>query len=263
MRWDIPLLAGSPDDESITDPHIFVDYVARVKGIDREALPDRYLMTFRYTGALDILDELYDLTLIEVHKDYPIYVFEHRGIKMGFRYLDVGAPLSTLILEGTIAWGGRYFVYFGGVGVLRGDIPKWAFIVPDKAIRDEGTSYHYLEPGPYSYPSTMIQRLIRDTLDENGVDYFVGGVWTTDAPYRETKFKRRVFMDMGAICVDMEAAALFAVANYRGVELGCFFYAGDVVGDKWDLRADDSGDSSGADIIRRMLLFSLDVLARL
>lgn len=72
--------------------------------------------------------------------------------------------------------------------------------------------------------------IFKDVISRYGEKYVVDGVWTTDAPYRETRRKMRLFIDMGVLCVDMEAASLFTISRYRDVEVGALFYAGDLVG---------------------------------
>jgi len=88
-------------------------------------------------------------------------------------------------------------------------------------------------------------------------------VWTTDAPYRETFHKRDFFLKRGAICVDMEAAALFAIAKYRGVKIGGIFYAGDLVGDGWDLRAEEDHEVKRLNAVERLINYSVEALASL
>ena len=257
-----PILIGSPKDISITDPSIFVEYNLGRLGVDRSILPDRYILTFRYTDALNVLRNNFDLTVIEL-ADSPLYVFDYKGVRIGFRYMGIGAPAAGLVLEGSIALGGKYFVFFGGVGVLLRNIRKWEFIIPSRAIRDEGTSFHYLEPSFYAYPSKMINRVLMSVLSRYGVEYRVGGVWTTDAPYRETFYKRDFFLKRGAICVDMEAAALFAIAKYRGVNIGGIFYAVDLVGDEWDLRAEEDHEVKRFNVVERLISYSVEVLSSL
>jgi len=105
----------------------------------------------------------------------------------------------------------------GLAGGLQEFLKPADIIVVTEAIRDEGTSYHYLPPGVKVESS---QRL-RETLIErsNGIRHFVGPVWSTDGVYRETLGKFRRFRDSGVLAVDMETSAIFAVAKYRGVEV--------------------------------------------
>ena len=111
-------------------------------------------------------------------------------------------------------------------------------VVVDSAVRDEGTSFHYIPPSRVIDADPDLVASIETTLADAGVPFVTGRTWTTDAPYREarTRVTRRVERD-GCITVEMEASALLAVAKYRGVRLVSLLYAGDsLAGDVWDHR---------------------------
>lgn len=111
-------------------------------------------------------------------------------------------------------------------------------LVPHSAVRDEGTSYHYLPPAREVKASVKAVAAIEQTLKAHGVDYLPVKTWTTDALYRETPAKVKRRKEEGCLCVEMEAAAFFAVAQFRGVEFGQLLYGGDNLGgDVWDHRA--------------------------
>ena len=105
------------------------------------------------------------------------------------------------------------------------------------AVRDEGTSYHYLPPGREVEASSAAVAAIEQTLKARGVDYLLGKTWTTDAPYRETPAKVQLRRAEGCLTVEMEAATFFAVAQFRGVQFGQLLYGGDdVSSEEWDAR---------------------------
>lgn len=169
--------------------------------------------------------------------DHEIYKINHDGEDICFMYAGVGAPLITGILEEIIAIGFDKIIVCGAAGVLDSAITPERVIVPNTAIRDEGTSYHYLPPGREVYPSSNALRAICETLDRNKVDFIEGTTWTTDAFWRETKSKVKLRREEGCITVEMEASALFAVAQFRNIELAQILYAGDDVGSEdWDNR---------------------------
>jgi uridine phosphorylase len=168
---------------------------------------------------------------------HPLYEIRFKRRRLAVLHPGVGAPLAAALLEEIIARGCRKFIVCGGCGVLERDITVGHLIVPAGAVRDEGTSYHYLPPGREVGASPEAVAAIEHTLKQNNVAYFTGKTWTTDAPYRETpdKIKRR--RAEGCLTVEMEAAALFAVAQFRGVALGQILYGGDdVSGLEWDHR---------------------------
>ena len=109
--------------------------------------------------------------------------------------------------------------------------------MPSSAVRDEGTSYHYLPPGREVAATPDVVAVLESVLTENRVEYLVAKTWTTDAFYRETPAKVARRRAEGCLTVEMEAAAFFAVARFRGVAFGQLLYGGDdVSGNAWDSR---------------------------
>lgn len=166
-----------------------------------------------------------------------VYVLEHNNTRVAITHPGVGAPLSGSFLEELIAFGGRKFIAVGGAGVLDSTIAPGHVIVPTSAIRDEGTSYHYLPPSREVTPDAAAVQAIVETLRAHNVPYDLGKTWTTDAVYRETPDKIRRRKAEGALAVEMEAAAYFAIAQFRGVQFGQMLYGGDDLGgEQWDFR---------------------------
>jgi 8-oxo-dGTP pyrophosphatase MutT (NUDIX family) len=149
----------------------------------------------------------------------------------------LGAPQGAIILEEMIALGCRAFIACGGSGVLDKEVMAGQLIVPTAAVRDEGTSYHYLPASREVAANDDAVKAIADTLGAAGVSFRFAKTWTTDAVYRETADKIAVRVAEGCLTVEMEAAALFAVARFRGIPLGHILYGGDdVSGLTWDRR---------------------------
>ncbi len=110
-------------------------------------------------------------------------------------------------------------------------------MVTNAAIRDEGTSYHYLPPAREVEPSPAVVAAIEAALERNSVPHVTGKTWTTDGVYRETPSRIRRRREEGCITVEMEAAAFFAVARFRRLPFGQILYAGDdLSGASWDDR---------------------------
>jgi uridine phosphorylase len=108
-------------------------------------------------------------------------------------------------------------------------------VVCDRAIRDEGTSFHYLPPTKYAHASPGMVSLLTETLDRLSLSHQLGASWTTDAPYRETIAEVNHYRREGVLAVEMEASALFAVAACRGVEMGAMFTISDsLAGPEWE-----------------------------
>jgi uridine phosphorylase len=195
--------------------------------------------------------------------DNPVYEIDHGGRRLAIAHPGVGAPLAAGFLEELIALGCRAFVAAGGAGVL---VPKLALghvIVPTAAIRDEGTSYHYLPPGREVAADRDAVAAIIATLVRHKVPYVTGKTWTTDALYRETRTKVARRVAEGCLAVEMEAAACFAVAAFRGVPFGQLLYAGDdLSGERWDARG-WVGHASGREMLFRLAAESVLRLADL
>lgn len=166
-----------------------------------------------------------------------IYAVEAEERHVAVMHPGVGAPLAAAFLEEMIALGCRKIIAVGGAGVLNRELTVGHAILPTAAVRDEGTSYHYLPPGREVEPSAVAVDAIRLTLEHHHVPYVEGKTWTTDAIYRETPAKIARRREEGCLCVEMEAATFFAVAQFRGITFGQLLYAGDdISGDEWDER---------------------------
>ena len=168
----------------------------------------------------------------------PVYEILNGDRRVTVIHPGVGAPMAALTLEKALALGCRKFIAVGGAGVLDGRAEVGRIIVPNAAVRDEGTSFHYMAPSREVGPSPKAVAAIESTLREVGLDYLLGKTWTTDAFFRETPARVALRKQEGCLTVEMEASALFAVACHRQVVLGQILYAGDVVrADKtWDPR---------------------------
>ena len=125
----------------------------------------------------------------------------------------IGAPSAGMLMETLIASGIRNTLMLGYAGSISSKCRIGDLVIPTWGIPEEGTSHHYLEPGARPEASNdLVQELI-DALD--GLQHIQGGVWTTDAPYRETIGKVREYAGMGAVAVEMECTALMSIAGYR------------------------------------------------
>ena len=168
---------------------------------------------------------------------HPIYEMEHNGQRIAFYHPGVGAALSAALLEEAIAFGCRKFVVVGGAGVLEKGLDVGKLILVSAAVRDEGTSYHYLPPAREVAANPIALRTLESVLDRKEIPYHKAKTWTTDAPYRETPAMIAARRTEGCFTVEMEAAALMAVAQFRNVLLGQILYAGDdLSGDEWNNR---------------------------
>ncbi len=196
-----------------------------------KSLAERGVLTPRYTLRSEIgSNHVYEVLV----GGRPVSVL-HPG---------VGSPLAVGFTEEAAALGISTFVACGGAGALDEAFDVGRVMVVDSALRDEGTSAHYVRPSRVIEAQALGVSVASRTLDELGMEHFAGRVWTTDALFRETpsRVKRRI--GEGCHMVDMEASALIALASYRGLRLAHLLYAGDMVaGVEWDSRHWDRAGS--------------------
>ena len=142
----------------------------------------------------------------------------------------VGAPAAVQILDWLISYGVREVVSAGSCGSLV-DYAENVFLVPYKALRDEGTSYHYLPPSRYVDVSDRSRHAILQTLQAHNLPYHEVKTWTTDGFFRETKGKVASRKQEGCAVVEMECSALAACAEMRGIVWGEILYTADTLHD--------------------------------
>lgn len=139
----------------------------------------------------------------------------------------IGAPAAGLVVEQLVALGARRIIAVGTAGSLQPSVEVGDEVLCDRAVRAEGVSHRYWFPGKYSHPSPSLTRLFGQELVERQRQFHRGASWTTDTPYRETRVEADQYAAEGVLTVDMEAAAVFAVARYRGVECAAAFAVSD------------------------------------
>ena len=167
----------------------------------------------------------------------PVYEITYAGKKMALSLVRVGAPACAACLEELIALGAKKVVQFGCCGVLNQPAADGKIIVPSSAVRDEGTSYHYISGSEEINADSSSMDIAIQCLKHHKIPYITGKVWTTDAIYRETPAVIRERKAQGCIAVEMECSASLAVARFRNIPIIQFFYGADSLdGDTWDMR---------------------------
>ena len=133
----------------------------------------------------------------------------------------VGSPYAVMLLETLIAWGAGRIIFLGWCGAVSEKVKIGDIVLPTSAVIDEGTSQHYGvgDNDHIQAPFPMVSR-IQKTLESNHADFHEGPVWSTDAVYRETRQQVETHRQNGVLAVDMEMSALYAVAQFRRVDLG-------------------------------------------
>lgn len=206
-----------------------------------KCLPEKCVITF-FRKELEQFAEEHNLPIIGyLHSevlDIPIYEYEIEDVQLCITMPFCTAPGAATTIEELHAMGCDKFIVCGGAGCLQKDMIIGNLILPTSAVRDEGTSYHYLPPAREVECDSDTIETVKNILAGMDVPCVTGKTWTTDAFYRETPDIVKHRKEEGCITVEMETAAFFAVAKFYRLQLAQLLYAGDdVSGEKWDERA--------------------------
>ena len=221
-----PNFAGKHAEQALYSPADFIAYLHRIGDVD-EASPAPPGVILCYQRSL------YEHVLrAEDVKPSPrhgvlanMIPLPSTGGQVGLLgRFGIGAPAAAMALEELAALGTSSVVSIGTAGSLQHSLNPGDLVVCEAAIRDEGVSHHYLPPGRLASASTELTAKLAASMRAG---YVSGTSWTIDAPYRETVAEARHYQGEGVLCVEMEAAALFAVAAVRGVPLASAFVISD------------------------------------
>ncbi len=138
-----------------------------------------------------------------------------------------GAPATAVALEQLIARGVRNVLVVGSAGSLQPHLPLGSTVLVEGAEREDGTSHHYLRAGEVVCADPEVTALLEECARAREVEAIRGRSWTIDAPYRETVGAIRRHREAGVSVVEMEAAAIFAVARVREVRAGLIVVVSD------------------------------------
>ncbi|MCH5352546.1 MAG: nucleoside phosphorylase [Acutalibacter sp.] len=239
MKNDIPILEYDTDPVAVIMPHHeHIEMRLPKKAVfaflrddvDRYAEEHNAIVVSRFMSAT---------------KEYPVYILDANGQQICLMQAPVGAPAATQILDWLIAYGVQEIISCGSCGVLV-DMDENIFLVPNKALRDEGTSYHYLPPGRFIEISEKARSAIEKTMNHHNLPYLEVITWSTDGFYRETKEKVDYRKSEGCSVVEMECSALAACAQLRGVVWGELLYTADTLADAERYDERNWGDDSVA-----------------
>lgn len=159
-----------------------------------------------------------------------LYTFALAGETVGIVGCVVGAPFAVLVAEELFACGCRHLLSVTSAGqIIAASAPPY-FIVIDRALRDEGTSYHYAAPSEFAEADPRLVATVASALREASLSALVGSSWTTDAPFRETAEAIEAARARGILAVEMEAAALYAFARARGTSVLCLAHVTNTMG---------------------------------
>ena len=195
---------------------------------------------------------------VSATKTYPVYVINYKGEKVCLVQAPVGSAPAAQFMDWLIGYGVEKIISTGTCGVLT-NIEENAFLVPVRALRDEGASYHYVAPSRYIEMQIEAVSAIEQVLEQLGIPYEEVMTWSTDGFYRETAEKVAYRKEEGCSVVEMECAALAAVAQLRGVVWGQLLFTADSLA---DLENYDSRDW-GSEAFDKALELCLEIVSHM
>jgi uridine phosphorylase len=228
MKAEYPLLEFDGESTAIFEPS---QVYRRIDGIPESCVLPMYHTVIARLKEKNLLDPVVNIGT--PLGPMPVYRMTHAGVEVTVAHPGLCAPMAAAIFEELIAYGCRKFIACGSCGVLDGSLPLDTVVVPTGAVRDEGTSYHYLAPSREIAAQPEVVHVIETVLKDHEVPYRLAKTWTTDAIYRETSTRIARRKSEGCLTVEMECAAFLAVAAYRNVQFGQLLApSDDVSGDK-------------------------------
>jgi uridine phosphorylase len=151
-----------------------------------------------------------------------LYDYEEGDVRYGIVGGAVGAPFAVLVAEELFASGCRFLISVTSAGQITPVGSPPYFVLIERALRDEGTSYHYKAPSPYGELRPELLQMLRGAFEKHSVPVARGTAWTTDAPFRETVTEIERHRSAGVLAVEMEASALYAFAEATKNPVVCF-----------------------------------------
>ncbi len=233
---------------SVFTPESLLREARRQKAAAMEPVPEICLLD----PDGDIVRQLQALGRARRHAGWVCYhtdlhVFEMDGLTIGVVGCAVGSSFAVLVAEELFVSGCCLLISITSSGQLAAREAPPYFILIDRALRDEGTSYHYVAPAPYSEAPAELISALEGAFDDPGLRVLRGATWTTDAPFRETREAIDWMCEQGLLAVEMEAAALYAFARARGKAVICFAHVTNQMGQvEGDFEKGDANGTSDA-----------------
>lgn len=211
-----PILGHALDQPSAFTAKNLIDDVRRSRQIPSGIVPS--LCVLEFDG--DITDWLVRDGIAKPFGPWAcfhtsMFAMDLEGVTCGIIARTIGGPYAVLIAEQLQAAGAKLIIGLTSAGRVSPDLPLPCLVVATSAIRDEGTSYHYLPPDAEVACKSPVVPLLERELMATGWAVRSGKVWTTDAPYRETKTQLNKWARDGVLAVEMQAASLFAFGVAR------------------------------------------------
>jgi uridine phosphorylase len=225
----VPLDPSKYRSRPFFNPSDFIGYVRDNGNLGNRSAPEAVILSYQ-RSLFEEVCRAHRVTPAEGYFAHQLRYLDDEGGRIAIAgNFGVGAPAAAVMLEELIAFGARRFISVGTAGSLQADLPPGSLVLCDSAFRDEGTSYHYLPGGGPVYPSESLTGALSRALESKGLAFRKGPSWTTDAIYRETSSEVLLHAGRGALVVEMEASALFAVARFRSCLIAACFSVSDTL----------------------------------
>lgn len=225
VHTDVPILNHPTTEPAVFRPENLLARASEMMGKEHGSLPACCVLDFdgelaavaveRFAATPSPVWPCFHTTLLRL---------ERNGFCMGLIAGTVGAPFAVLVAEQLIACGCRHIIGYSSSGAIANWLSLPCLVVPDLALRDEGTSYHYLPPGEWAEATGTLGDILARRAETCGLPVHRGPTWTTDAPYRETKTQIEQHRTNGVLTVEMEAAALMALSAASQSEIASLLH---------------------------------------
>lgn len=190
--------------------------------------------------------KIFSAKITNATNTWPVYIVNYKGADIAVYHSPVGAPACVANFEDIQIYGIKNLLLVGCCGCLKEEMEDYSIIIPTSAIRDEGTSYHYMKASDEIKLNTKSVACVENVIKNLGLHYHKGKTWTTDAVYRETKSKVERRKLQGAITVEMECSAMAAVCKFRNINFAQIFYGADSLAkEDYDPRSLTNNDIKG------------------
>jgi uridine phosphorylase len=262
---DAPIIDHDPTEPAVFEAANLLDGARRQKGLPASRCPAACL--------LDMDGELVERLVASGRAvSDPTWACFHTklfrwsvgGAELGVIGGTVGAPFAVLVAEELFASGCEALVSISSAGLVSADARPPFFVLIDRALRDEGTSYHYLPPTRYAQADAALATAVAEALDGTPTPVLRGASWTTDAPFRESATLIESRRAEGIVSVEMEAAALLAMGQALGKHVTCLAHVTNAMATRPDdfEKGGHDGQEEALDVCRRALVAALAHAAR-
>jgi uridine phosphorylase len=229
-------MKGKHSSKAVFSVNEYIEYKKKIGSVPKSKVPESIILCYSMKLA-ESIENLHKISEIrgELGNIGRLYSIGSTHNKVGMlASFGIGAPATVLHMEELSGWGARRFVIIGMAGAITDKLRIGDVVVCTKSVRDEGTSHHYVRHSKYAFSSKKLTDTLYVSLNSRFSSVYRGPSWTIDAPYRETIDEMKRYRSEGVLTVEMEASALFAVGQLRGIDAAAVFVISDILSeDKW------------------------------